>query len=451
MSKPIETEMHPFERAPHRTLLALSLPILLSLIAEPLTGLVDTGFVARLGAVPLAALGVGTAGLTSLFWVFNFLGIGSQTAVAQALGRGDVKEARQISSLAISMGIGFGLLLVVTVWLAAPWVGMALGAEGEVLTLAVTYMRWRLLGAPAVLVSLVAFGVLRGLQDMRTPSYIAVAINVLNVLLDPILIFGWAVFPALGVGGAALASAISQWLGALWAWRVVYGRVGWSSDLHWQEARALLRVGGDLFLRTGLLMGYLLLATRSATRMGVASGAAHQAIRQLWIFSALVLEAFATTAQSLVGYFYGSGRLAEARRVAKVAMGWSVGVGVVLAAGMWLGRWGLAAWLVPVTAVGVFMPAWFVAAITQPLNALAFITDGIHWGTGDYRFLRNGMLAATLTGGLGLIWLDEGMGANGLVWVWCITAVWIAVRAVFGVGRIWRGGKSSPLGGSGSE
>ena len=79
---------HPFTRQPHRTLVSLSIPVLFSMTAEPLTALIDTAFIASLGAVSLAALGVGTTALSSLFWMFNFLGIGTQTEVSQADGQG---------------------------------------------------------------------------------------------------------------------------------------------------------------------------------------------------------------------------------------------------------------------------------------------------------------------------------------------------------------------------
>ena len=91
-------DRHPFVDRPNRTLLALSIPVFFSLIAEPLTGLVDTGFIARLGAAPLAALGVGTAALSSIFWIFNFLAVGTQTNVAQALGHQDEAQATSVTS-----------------------------------------------------------------------------------------------------------------------------------------------------------------------------------------------------------------------------------------------------------------------------------------------------------------------------------------------------------------
>ena len=78
---------HPFSRHPHRTLIGLSLPVLLSLVAEPLTGLIDTAFIKQEGVAAVAALGVGTTALSSVFWVFSFLGVGTQTQIAQLSGR----------------------------------------------------------------------------------------------------------------------------------------------------------------------------------------------------------------------------------------------------------------------------------------------------------------------------------------------------------------------------
>ncbi|RMF60374.1 MAG: MATE family efflux transporter, partial [Bacteroidetes bacterium] len=110
--EPLNTPPHPFTRRPHRTLIGLSAPVLFSLVAEPVTGLVDTAFVARLGAPPLAALGVGTMVLSSVFWIFNFLGVGTQTEVAQAHGRGDTTHARRMNGLALALAAVFGGMLL---------------------------------------------------------------------------------------------------------------------------------------------------------------------------------------------------------------------------------------------------------------------------------------------------------------------------------------------------
>ncbi|NJN17319.1 MAG: MATE family efflux transporter, partial [Oscillochloris sp.] len=210
-------ESHPFLRSPNRTLLVLSVPVLLSMIAEPLTGLVDTAFVARLGAAPLAALGAGTVALSSVFWVFNFLQIGTQTEVAARLGSDNRAAAAEITGLALLLSGAIGTILAILAIIAAPWMAEAMGAGGALLADTVAYIRWRAPGAPAVLVTLAAFGALRGGQRMTAPLLVAVGVNVLNIVLDALLIFGFGPIPAFGVAGAAFASSLSQWAGAAWA------------------------------------------------------------------------------------------------------------------------------------------------------------------------------------------------------------------------------------------
>jgi MATE family multidrug resistance protein len=417
---------------------------MLSMVAEPLTGLADTAFVARLGAVPLAALGVGTIAMSSFFWIFNFLGIGTQTEIARSLGQGRPERAREVAGLAIVLAIALGIVVAVAGLPAAPALARLLGAEGAVQATAVTYLRWRLLSAPAVLIIIASFGALRGLQDMRTPLWIAASLNLVNIALDYLLIFGAGPVPALGVAGAALASVASHWFGALLALEAVRRRLGLPRHLRMGDALRLLVVGRDLFLRTAFLTLFLLLTTRAATRIGIQAGAAHQAVRQVWLLTALILDGYAAAAQSLVGYFLGAGQRAAARRVAAVACQWSLASGVALTAGMLAMGSLTAAALVPAGAEGLFYPAWQVAALSMPLNALSFATDGIHWGSGDYRFLRNVMLLSTAAGAAAIWMLDESL-AGALTRVWMITAGWIAVRAIFGMLRIWPGIGASPF------
>ncbi|MCY4018580.1 MAG: MATE family efflux transporter [Chloroflexi bacterium] len=429
---------------PNRTILYLSLPILLSLIAEPVTGLVDTGFVAQLGSTPLASLTVGTGALTSLFWIFGFLGIATQTEVAQAFGKRDLDGAVRSVSLTLTLGAIVSLALSALLIPAAEVASRLLGAEGEVLELASEYIRLRLIGAPAVVVTIVGFGALRGVQDMKTPLWIALGINIINILLDYALIFGWAFLPALGVGGAALASSISQWLGAFWMLGAIRRKIGLTQDFRLRDGIKLMRVGRDLFIRTGSLTLFTLVATRVATQMGAEAGAAHQVIRQFWFFTALVLEAFATTAQSLIGYFFGSGQMRSAKRVALSTTAWSLATGILLMILMLLATPLVAGSMVPDDTAAVFAAAWIVAALSQPLNALAFITDGIHWGTSDYGFLRNAMLMATVCGLLALQVVATAVPAD-FTGVWLVTVLWIGIRAFWGVLRVFPGIGNSPF------
>lgn len=433
-----------FSERPHLTLLSLSFPVLLSLIAEPLTGLVDTAFVARLGAAPLAALGVGTMALSAVFWIFNFLGIGTQTEVAQALGADDRARAAHAAGLAINLAFLTGVVLIVLGVLAAHPVSRWMGATAGIETNAVLYIRIRLLAAPAVLVTVAAFGALRGIHDMKTPLWIAVTVNAINLALDWPLVFGLGPIPAFGIAGAAAASAASQWVGAVWAIGAVRRKIGVSRPFDFHGTGPLLTIGGDLFLRTGLLTAFLVLTTRAATRIGAEAGAAHQAIRQVWQFTALFLDAFAVSGQSLIAWYVGGGRSAEARRVAGVVLIWSVITGAFLGVVMIAGQPLFERLLVPPAALPLFGAAWWIAAVSQPLNGVSFGTDGIHWGTRDFRFLRNVVGVATAAGAAGIWLLDETRpGAFTILWV--LTALWIAIRAVFGVLRIWPGIGEAPL------
>jgi len=434
----METIPHPFIERPHRTLIGLSLPVLLSLTAEPITALVDTAFISSLGVVPLAALGVGTTALSSLFWMFNFLGVGAQTEIAQAFGKGDLEKVKKTLSLSLLLAAGFGLLLILMIGPSAPWLAELLGASGDVKSNAVSYMQIRLFGAPAVLLTLVSFGALRGRQDMKTPLWIALGVNLLNLLLDWLMIFGRGPFPALGVAGSALASTISQWLGALASILLVNNKLGLTREIVFKDARALLSIGGDMFVRTGILNLFLAYTTRVANQLGADAGAAHQVIRQMWVFTALVLDAFAATVQSLVGFFIGQDSLTHVKRVVRVGLWWSLGTGVLLAVLMWVGRNLVIDLLVPSTAVGVFISAWGISSLSQPINSLAFLTDGVHWGTGDFRYLRNAMLLASLAGIIS-IWILEQSSSSSLVWVWILIGGWNILRGLFGILRIWPG------------
>ena len=433
-----------FAKYPHRTFISLTFPVLLSLVAEPITGLVDTAFVARFGPVSLAALGVGTISLSSVFWIFNFLGIGTQTQVSQSFGKSSLADASRVYSLAVVLGLSLGFLLIVVGFPAAEPVAKVMGASGQVAEQAQSYIRYRLLGAPAVLVSFAAFGTLRGLQDMRTPLFVAILVNAINIVLDAILIFGWGPIPTLGIKGAAIASSISWWVGAIWSVIVVWRRLGLTDRIPLDDVIKLFQVGRDLTIRTGLLSLFLLLATRSATLIGPEAGAAHQAIRQVWVFTNLFLDSFAITGQSLIGFYIGGGFVMEARRVAGVVCFWSVIFGCVLAAAMWLGRNVAVTALVPPTAVDLFLPAWMIAAIIQPVSALSFATDGIHWGTGDFPYLRNVVLLATASGGILLAFIDP-QWSYALMAIWVITGIWVLLRALFGILRIWPGVGKSPL------
>lgn len=433
-----------FERAPHRTIVGLTIPVLGSLVAEPLTGLVDTAFVKELGAAPQSALGMATIALSAMAWVFSFLGIGSQTEVALARGRGDLERERHVGTTAMTFAIGVGGILAIAGCLLVHPLTRLLGADGSTHDHAVDYLLLRLPALPAVLITFVGSGILRGRQDMKTPLAIAVGVNVLNIALDPLLIFGAGPVPALGLRGAAMASSFSLCLGALASWWSVRDVAPLRLRLDLEVARSLLATGRDLFVRTASLTLFLVIATREATELGPRAGAAHQAIRSIWIFLALLLDAWAASAQSLVATFLGAGRVATALQVARLSTLWAFGTGVALLVAMLAGTSLVEQLLVPDEAREVFLGAWVACSLFQPVNALSFVTDGIHWGTRDYAFLRNAMVLITASSLLVLAAL-KALDLASLAAVWWVTGLWISLRALAGCLRIWPGAGRAPL------
>ena len=443
------TAAQSFTNHPHRTLVALSIPILGSLVAEPLTGLVDTAFVAQLGVEALAALGAGTMLLSALIWGFSFLGVATQTRVA-LLGGGEHsggatdRSAARLCLVALTLAVVLGFAVAAIGVLYAHAAARAMGADGRVADLSVVYLRLRLIGLPAMLASLAAFGALRGAHDMRTPLWVAAGMNGLNLVLDPLLIFGWGGFPAMGLAGAAIASTLSQWVGAGWAAVAAMRRLGWPDRFDWRLARGLLSTGVDLLVRAAALNGFLILGTRRATLIGAEAGAVHQVVRTTWFFNALFLDSFAISGQSLIAHFLGSHDRRRARRVALAVCQWSLGTGAALGLLMLVCQPWVQKLYVPADAVALFAMPWLIAAVTQPLSGLSFGTDGVQFGSSDFAFLRNTVLSALVVG-VSLMWSVEVDSPLAMDFVWWSFTAWVAVRAAAGTLRVWPGFGAAPL------
>jgi MATE family multidrug resistance protein len=409
-----------------RRILALAVPALGALAADPLVSIVDTAFVGRLGVVPLAALGVNASVFSLAFVVFNFLAYGTTPLVARAVGRGDRDAAGELAVHALTLALIAGIGALVLLQLAAGPVLTAMGASGDLREPALVYLRIRACAGPAVLLITAGHGVFRGWQDTRTPLLVTLGLNAVNLILDPLLIFGFG----WGLAGAAIATVIAQWAGALlFVWLILVARrESLGVRLHRPRLRdlaPLVRVGGALLVRTLSLIGTLTLATATATRMGVLAVAAHQVAMQLWLLLALVVDALAVAAQAMIG----EADRAEARRIARRLLLWATGVGGVLAASFALGR----PWLprvftddpAAIARVDRLLP--FIIFM-QPLNALVFVWDGIFMGAGAFRYLAVQMV---LSSAVAVVLLALAVPMEwGLAGVWWAIVALMATRAV---------------------
>jgi MATE family, multidrug efflux pump len=424
---PPTTRRVPVRSPLDREIARLAVPAFGALIAEPLYVLTDTAVVGHLGTPQLGGLAVASTVLLTLYAVFIFLAYGTTAAVSRLLGAGNGREAAHqgVQSMWLALFVGLGVT-VIGLALSGPLVAW-MGAEGAVRTNALVYLRISLFGVPAMLLVLAGAGYLRGLQDTRTPLVVAIGTAGANLVIEVALIYGLDQ----GIGASALATVLAQVAGAA----VYMRRVGWAArrqgaDLapHPASLVALGRVGRDLLVRTAALRAALVVATAVAARLGSVEVAAHQVAFEIWNLLALGLDAIAIAGQAMVGRALGAGDGAGARDAGRRMIEWGVALGAVLGVIVAALRTVLPHLFTDdaeVLALAGFLLVW-VAAL-QPVNAVAFVLDGVLIGAGDMRFLAWAMILAAavfIPAALAVLALDAGIG-----WLWAALGLLMATRA----------------------
>ncbi len=413
-------------RSYDRRILAIGVPALGALAADPLVSLVDTAFVGRLSTTSLAALGVDAAIFALAFFAFNFLAYGVTPLVAKALGEGDSERAARVIATALVGAVGLGVLVVVILQLLTGPALDLMGASESVAAEAAGYLRIRALAAPAVLIITLGHGAFRGHQDTRTPFYVTIGFNIVNLVLDPLLIFGagW------GLEGAAVATLIAQWVGATWFVALLWGRLGVRLvPVIPAELMGLLKVGRDVIIRTSALLITFTVATRVAATIGDAEVAAHQVGAQLLIFLALAIDGLAIAAQSLIARFLGERRRADAWDVSIRLLELGAVAGVAFFVLLLATRSVIPGWFTnePEVIEAIESMWWLLAAI-QPLAALVYVWDGIVMGTAEFGYLAAAMLVS-MAAAIGVLILVVPLGW-GLPGVWAGLGILTVVRAV---------------------
>ena len=274
----------------------------------------------------------------------------------------------------------------------------AFGAGEDVLDSATTYLRIRALGVAALLVILVGHGAFRGYQDTRTPLAVTLGLNAVNLILDPILIFGLDC----GVAGAASATVNAQWFGVAWFAVLFFWTRRAELAIGFERSQrsavgSLAGAGMALILRNASLLAALTAATVVAARIGTAEVAARQIAMQLWIFLALIVDAFAIAGQAIVGKELGAEKPAVARSGSNrlPAMGFSFGVAPALgltAVAPWLGSW-LTSDEAVLLAVASILP---ILIMMQPINGIVFVWDGVAIGAAAFLVLAWSALSAAI-------------------------------------------------------
>lgn len=410
-----------------REILGLAIPALGALAIDPLLTLADSAFVARLGTIDLAALGVDTAILGFAFFAFNFLAYVVTPLVARAIGGGRREEARRWVGDALLLAVGLGVLVSVVLEIAAPLFVDLMGAGSEVADPAIGYLRIRALATPAVLVVTAGHGAFRGHKDTRTPLKVAVGVNLVNLALDPLLIFGFG----WGLNGAAIATVVAQWIGAAWFLRLITKRSMASRPRRFVESLpsllALGRNGVLLTMRTGLLLATLTIAASVATRLGPAEIAAHQLVAQVFLLSALLADSFAVAAQAMVADTAARGDLEELNSLNRRLVAWGFVAGLILMIGVGLGRFGLGFLASEQVVADIAVDAGGVVALTEPVAAVMFVGDGIFLGL----LALGTMVVSTGAGGVVAVALMLGTPfGDSVVGIWWALAAMLLARGL---------------------
>jgi putative MATE family efflux protein len=416
-----------------REILRLAVPAFGALIAEPLFLLADSAIVGHLGVAQLAGVGLASAVLHTAVGLMVFLAYSTTPAVARALGDGQLGKALAAGRDGVWLALLLGTVLAVAGFAAAePLVGL-MGADGEVRTFAADYLRWSMPGLVAMLLIFAGTGVLRGLQDTRTPLVVATAGFALNIVLNLWLVYGlgWS------VTGSAVGTSIAQWAMA----GVYLVTVQRNASRHgvrllpdWHGIRAMTRIGSWLMLRTLSLRIAILATVLVVTAQGPVNLAAHQLAMTIFSFLAFALDALAIAAQALIGKELGASNPARARLLTRTMIRWGIGFGVVTGvllavAAPWAG-------VLFTTDGGVhtaLTAALWVLAAGQPVAGYVFVLDGVLIGAGDAKYLAIAGVAnlAVYVPLLLAVSSSGASGVAGLAWLWAAFALgYMAARAV---------------------
>ncbi|MBB5934133.1 MATE family efflux transporter [Streptomyces zagrosensis] len=417
-----------------REIIALAVPAFGALIAEPLFVMVDSAIVGHLGTPQLAGLGIAAALLLTGVNVFVFLAYATTAAVARRVGAGDLPGAIRQGMDGIWLALFIGIAVIAVTLPTAPALVDLFGASSTAAPHAITYLRISTLGIPPMLIVLAATGVLRGLQDTRTPLYVAIGGFAANAVLNVVLVYG----ADLGIAGSAWGTVIAQCaMAAAYLFVVVRGarRLGASLRPDAAGIRSCAQAGVPLLVRTLSLRAVTLIATGVAAHLGDTEVAAHQIILTLWSLLAFALDAIAIAGQAIIGRYLGAGDTEGARAACRRMVEWGIAAGVVLGLLVVLAR----PLFIPLftsdqVVRDALLPALLVIAVVQPIAGVVYVLDGVLMGAGDGPYLAGAMIATlavfapvallvpTMGGGLTALWWTMGlMMATRMATLWIRT------------------------------
>ncbi len=402
----------------HSRVLKIALPIVLSNATVPILGAVDTGVVGQLGeAAPIGAVGIGAVILSTIYWIFGFLRMGTTGLAAQARGAGDEAETGALLMRGLLLAGGAGLFFILAQALVF-WGAFTLApASAEVEGLARQYLEIRIWGAPATIGLYAVTGWLIAMERTRGVFLLQIWMNGLNIVLDLwfVLGLGW------GVEGVATATLIAEWSGlALGLWLCGSAFAGdqwhdWARIFDRVRIERMMQVNGDIMVRSVLLNLSFTTFLFLGADLGDVTLATNQVLIQLLQMTAFALDGFAFSAEALVGGAVGARDPARLRRAAIVSSYWGVGFSVALALVFWWGGPALIDLMATAPEVRETARHYLIWVALAPLISVAsFMFDGIYIGATWTRDMRIAMIQAVGIYVIALVIFVPVLGNHGL-------------------------------------
>ncbi|MXV37522.1 MATE family efflux transporter [Flavobacteriaceae bacterium Ap0902] len=419
----------------YREINALAIPAIFAGIVEPLISLTDTAVAGRLPLNPDEALGaIGLVGsfLSAMIWIFLQTSNAISALVSHGVGQERVNRLKPLVSQLLYFNLLISLILSTTAFLLADEIFRLYGAENQLLEVCVRYFHIRVWGFPLTLLTFTIFGVFRGYQNTSWSMRIAFVGGLLNVLLDLLLVF---VFD-FNVEGIAWASLSAQWVMFVLALIYMYQKTPFRLNYIWPlhpDFKKTLTMSFDLFLRTLSLNIALFLAFRFATVLGGEGEnqfvGAHALLIQVWLFSSFLLDGYAHAGSAISGKLFGAKNLVQLKNLVLDLVKIMLVLGVTLGSIYLVFYYPIGRFLTKSDAVlGVFFNAFWIVALMQPLNAVAFLLDGVYKGLGKTKLLRNVFVIALLIGFIPAMYLFRSLDL-GMVGIWFSFMIWMLFRA----------------------
>ena len=421
----------------NRRILHLAIPSIVSNITVPLLGLVDVTIVGHLGATAyIGAIAVGGLLFNILYWNFGFLRMGTSGLTSQAYGRKDKDAEIRVLVQAVSVGLFSALAMLILQYPIERLAFRLLDTSAEVEQYAVTYFRICIWGAPAVLAQYSFTGWFIGMQNSRYPMYIAIVMNVINIVCSSCFVFLFG----MKVEGVALGTVVAQYSGVMMAlglwfynYKELWGRITFKGSLQLIAMRRFFAVNRDIFLRTLCLIGVTTFFTSTGARQGDVILAVNTLLMQLFTLFSYIMDGFAYAGEALSGRYVGACNLIQLKRAVRALFGWGVGLSLVFTLLYGVGGENFLGLLTNDKVVIETAGHYFYWVLAIPLAGFAaFLWDGILIGATATRFMLWSMLVAS--GSFFVIYYYFS-GATNNHMLWLAFLVYLALRG--GMQTLW--------------